>query len=224
MLSSVAWMISPPLIVEVAGHATGHDDIPHQSMAECGIGCAQDALAQHAAMRVHQREGGVVADRADVAEMVGKPLEFREQRPQPDRAIGHDKLQRRLGGLRKRIGIGDRAVARYASGELDGPLETGSGHQPLDALVGVSQPLFQPDHGLPAGGKPEMPGLDDSGMHGTDRDLVQAVAFRRQEAIGRRFRQGVDAISQRESVRPNDRDRARGGYRASLPPIIRTGR
>ena len=62
-------------------------------------------------MRVHQRKGGIVADGADVAEMVGKPLEFGEQRSQPNRAIGHDKFQGRLGGARKRIGIGDGAVA-----------------------------------------------------------------------------------------------------------------
>ena len=176
--------------------------IPHQSMAESGVGCAQDALAQYAAMRVHQGERGVVADRADVAEMVGEPLEFRQQRAQPDCAVRHDKLQRRLGGLRKRIGIGDGAVARYASGELDGALETGAGHQPFDTLVGISQPLFQPDHGFPAGGKPEMSGLDDARMHRTDRNLMQAVAFDRQEAIGRRRRQRVDAISQREAHAP----------------------
>ena len=39
-----------------------------------------------AAMGVHQREGGIVADRADVAEMIGEPLQFRQQRAQPDRA------------------------------------------------------------------------------------------------------------------------------------------
>ena len=68
----------------------------------------------------------------------------------------------------------------------DGALEVGAPHQPFDTLVGISQPLFQPDHGLPAGGKAEMSGLDDSRMHGTDRDLVQAIAFDRQEAVGRR--------------------------------------
>ena len=72
-------MISPPLIVEVAGHATGHDDIPHQSMAECDIGCAQDVLSEHAAESVHQNKRGIVADRSDVAEMVGQPLEFRKK-------------------------------------------------------------------------------------------------------------------------------------------------
>ena len=171
-------MMPLPAVVDVAGHAAGHDDVAHQAMAEGGVGCAQDALAQHAAMGVHQRKGGIVADGADVAEMVGKPLEFRQQRAQPDRAIGHDEFQRRFGRPRKRVGIGDGAVARHASGELDGALEAGAGHQPFDALVGISKPLFQPDHGLAAGGEAEMSGFDDARMHRTDRNLVQAVAFR----------------------------------------------
>ena len=54
--------------------------------------------------------------------------------------------------------------------------------QPLDALVGVAEPLFQPHHRLAVGGEAEMAGLDDAGMHRPDRDLVQAVALRRQEA------------------------------------------
>ena len=47
---------------------------------------AQHLLAQHAAMRVHQGEGGIVADRADIAEVVGDALELGHQRAQPDRA------------------------------------------------------------------------------------------------------------------------------------------
>src|SRR5882762_8302936 len=106
-------------------------------MAERGIGSAQDTLSQHAAMRMNQCEGSVVTDRPDVAEMVGKPLEFRKQRAQPDRAVRHDKLRRRLGSLRKRISIGDGAVTRYASGELNGAIETGAGHEPLNTLVSI---------------------------------------------------------------------------------------
>ena len=77
------------------------------------IGCAQHVLAQHAAKGVHQRKGGIVADPADVAEMVGKPLEFGEQRSEPNRAIGYDKFQGRLGRTRERIGIGNCAVTRH---------------------------------------------------------------------------------------------------------------
>ncbi len=195
-------MISVALVVEVAGHATGHDDIAHQAMTERGVRGAQHGLAQHAAMRMHQREGGVVADGADIAEVIGKPLEFGEQRTEPDRAIGHDEFQCGFGGLRKCVSIGDGAVARHPSGELDGSFKIGSNHEPLDALVGVSQPLLQPDHGLAACGKPEMSGLDDPRVHGTDRDLVHAVALHRQEAVGRRLRSRTDVISQRKSHIP----------------------
>src|SRR5712692_4323859 len=146
-------------------------------------------------MRVDQREGGIVADSADIAEMVGDPLEFCEQGTQPYCAIGYDKFEGRFSRPRKRIGIGNGAVARYASGELDSPLEVSSVHEPLDALVGISQPLFQPDHGLPARGKPEMPRFDDAGMHGPDRNLMQALAFDRKEAVGCRPRHRVDAIA-----------------------------
>ena len=66
----------------------------------------------------------------------------------------------------------------------------------------VSKPLFQPDHGLAAGGKAEMSRLDDTRMHRADRNLVQAVAFRGEETVGRRLRQCVDAISQREAHAP----------------------
>ena len=57
--------------------AARNDRVHHQPMAEGGLGGAQGPLAQDAAMGVHQGEGGVVADRADVADMIGDPLEFR---------------------------------------------------------------------------------------------------------------------------------------------------
>src|SRR5260221_7681509 len=101
-------------------------------------------------MRVHQCEGGIVADRADVAEMIGKPLELRQQSAQPNRAIRYDKLQRRFGRSRKCKSIGDGAVARRAPGELDSALKIGSDHESLNTLVGISEPLFQSDYGLPA--------------------------------------------------------------------------
>ena len=64
------------------------------------------------------------------------------------------------------------------------------------------KPLFQPDHGLAAGGKAEMSGLDDTRMHRADRNLVQAVTFRGEETIGRRLRQRVDAIAQWKTHAP----------------------
>ena len=71
---------------EIGRNAAGHDAVHHQAMAEAGVADAQDMLAQDAAVGVHERERGVVADGADVAEMVGKALELRHQRAQEDRA------------------------------------------------------------------------------------------------------------------------------------------
>ena len=62
-----------------------------------------------------------------------------------------------------------------------------AGHQRLDALMHVAEPLFEPHHGLAIGGEAEMSRLDDAGMHRADRDLVQAFAFRRQKVIGGRL-------------------------------------
>ena len=74
---------------EIGRDAARHDAVHHQPMAEAGVRGAQHALAQDAAMRMHEREGGVVADGADVAEMIGEPLELGHQRAQIDaRAAG----------------------------------------------------------------------------------------------------------------------------------------
>ena len=66
---------------------------------------------------------------------------------------------------------------------------------------GISQPLLEPDHGFTTGGNGNA-GLDDSGMDGADRNLVQAIAFHRQKSVGRCLRQRVDAVSQREAYTP----------------------
>ena len=65
-------------------------------MTESGGGLAQHLLAQHTAMRVHQGEGGIVADSADVAEMVGDTFELSHQGAQPHGSIWNGKTQRRL--------------------------------------------------------------------------------------------------------------------------------
>ncbi|MCY1230220.1 hypothetical protein D9M72_426260 [compost metagenome] len=65
-------------------------------MTEGDVGGAQHTLAQHATMRMHEGEGGVVADRADVAEMVGEPFELGHERAQPDGARRDVELSRSL--------------------------------------------------------------------------------------------------------------------------------
>ena len=135
-------------------------------------------------MRMHERERGVVADGADVAEMVGQPFELRHQRPQIARARRRFDVQRRLDGVGEGDPISDRAVAGRARGKPRRPLDRRAGHQRFDALVHVAEALFEPHHGLAAGGEAEMSRLDDAGVHGTDGNLMQAFAFDRQKRVG----------------------------------------
>ncbi len=55
----------------------------------------------------------------------------------------------------------------------------------------IAEPLLQPHHVLAIGGEAEMTGLDDAGMHGPDRNLVQAFAFDRQKFIRTRLLRGL---------------------------------
>ena len=150
-------------------------------MAEAGVGRAQHALAQDAALRMHEGERGVVADRADVAEMIGEPLELGHQRAQIARARRRFDVERRLDGVGEGDRIGDGAVAGGAPGKPRRLVDGRAGHQRLDALVHVAEALFEPHHGLAVGGEAEMARLDDAGMHRADRNLMQAFAFDRQK-------------------------------------------
>src|SRR6185312_6435696 len=106
-----------PILVEIDRYAARHDTIAHQAMTERAVRRAQHAFAEYAAMSVHQGEGGVVADRTDIAEMVGEPLKLRHQSAQPHRARRWLEFESGFGGARKGIGIGDGAVAGNAAHE-----------------------------------------------------------------------------------------------------------
>ena len=80
-----------------------------------------------------------------------------------------------------------RPASRAACGEV------GAGHQPVDPLVDIAEALLQPDDGLARRGEAEMARLDDAGMHRADRDLMEALAFGRQERIRRRRRHAARA-------------------------------
>ena len=187
---------------QIGGHAAGHDAIAHQPVAETRIGGAQHALAQHAAMGVHERERRVVADRADVAHMVREPFELGHERAQPLCARRDIAAECRLRRPRKGDRIGDRAVAGDPPGELGGAVETGACYQRLDALVGVSETLLEPHDRLAAGGEAEMPWLDDAGVDRTDRDLVQALALGREEDVGRAVARRLRCAAQLRRYRP----------------------
>ena len=134
-------------------------------------------------MGVDEREGGIVADGADVAEVVGEAFQLAHQRAQIDGARRRLEAKRRFHGAGEGDGVGHRAVARHAAGELRRLVQRGAEHQAVYALVHVAQPLLQAHHGLAVAAEAEVTGLDDAGVHGADRDLVQRRADGREERV-----------------------------------------
>ena len=183
--------------IEIGSDTAGHDPIHHQPMTECIVRRPQHMLAQNPAMRVHQRKRRVVADRADIAEMVRQPLQFRHQRAQELRARRRFDAEHRFDRMRKGDAVSDGAVARGTRGEPRRLFDRRAGHQRLDAFVHVAEPLFEPHHGFAAGGEAKMSRLDDSGMHRADRNLMQAFAFDGKEPIGVTNRRRLFARAER---------------------------
>jgi len=157
---------------DITCDAARHDDVHHQAVTERSRGRAQCTLAQDAALRMHEGKRGVVADGADIAEMIGEPLQLRHQRAQIDCAWRRLYLQGRLRGLGESECISNRAVTGRPRGKLCCIFKCRAVHQRLDALVHPAKTLLEPHHMLAIGGEAEMTRLDDPGVDWPDRDLM----------------------------------------------------
>jgi hypothetical protein len=170
-------------VSKIAGHAARYHAIAHQPVTEAGIRHPQHAFPQNGAMGMHQRKGRIVANRADIAEMICQTLQFRHQRAQPDCPRRRHHIARGLCGLGKGQLIGYGAVAADPAREFCCAHEISATHQRFHALVRVAQPCFETDHSLAIGVKPEMAGFDNAGMYRANRNLMNALAFGRQKGI-----------------------------------------
>ena len=106
--------------------AAGHDAIHHEAMAKTPSGAAQHTLTQHAAMRQHDAERRVVADRAEIAEVVGNTLQFGHQGAQPNSAWWRLDAECGFHRASEGVRVGDRAVAGSTTGKACGPLQCGA--------------------------------------------------------------------------------------------------
>ena len=167
-------------------------------MAEAGVRDAQHVLAQDAAVCMDQREGGVIADGADVAQVVGETLQLRHKRAQPHRPHRRLAALRCLYPAREGERIGDRAVAGNPARQSGRVHDRSADHEVVDAFVGVPQSLLQAHDGLAVGGEPEVAGFDDAGVNRADGDLMQRRSFCRKEGVG--IAGGVGPLSFAERV------------------------
>ena len=206
--------------IEIAPDAAGYDAVHHQPVAEALIVLPQHLFAQRRTMREHDREGRVVADGADIAEMIGEPFEFRHQRAQPYGARRRRPAERRLDSAGKGASIGHGRIAGAAAGEARRLFEIGTLDQAFDALMDIAKPFLEPHDGLAVGAEAEMARLDDAGMDRADGDLVNVLPFHRQEGIaGRRFRRWMTCAERRADapsavVEPGPPVRQAGGNKA----------
>ena len=92
-------------------------------------------------------------------------------------------------------------------------------HQRLDALVHITEPLLQPHDMFAIGGETKMPRLDNAGVHGADRNLVQALTLSGKEHVRRRFLRGLlPAERMRNIPEPEIKPRPRVGRAICLRP------
>ena len=136
-----------------------------------------EAVAAHPAeIRGGGLIGDVAGDGAEIAEVIGEPLEL--ERDAAD-GLGPRRLLRprqRLDGAAVSPTVADHRVARDRFGDQHraGPVELLE--QPLDSAMLVSQHDVELEHLLPQGLVPEMPWLDDPGVDRAHRDLVHVLA------------------------------------------------
>ncbi|OIQ72452.1 hypothetical protein GALL_459230 [mine drainage metagenome] len=92
-------------------------------MTKGQINRPQRALAQRTAVRQHHRESSIVADRANVAEVVCQTLQLCHHCPQRCGAGRHRGVQRRLDRAGKAPLVGNGAIARNPPGDLRAPFQ-----------------------------------------------------------------------------------------------------
>ncbi len=162
-------------------------------MAEQPMVQSQPVFLQAQKLREAEGEGGIVAQSAEVAQMIGHALAFQHQRAQQQGPRRYLDPARRLDRVGVGPGVGAGRVAGNAAHQTRTLRHIGTDEQLFDALVLVTQALLQAQHALADDGKPEVARLDDAGMNGADRNFVRALAADLDEIVvtGRILESGV---------------------------------
>ena len=152
------------------------DRAPQQPRPEQLVLQPDETLAQRLRPAGRDGERDVGRQRADIGDVVVDALELQQHHPQRAGAGGTVDAGETLDGVR----VGQRVTDRRVAGDRFGEEQPVTPRQPLEALLGalvhVEQPKLQVQHGLAGDAKPEVPGLDDAGVHGPHRHLEHTFA------------------------------------------------
>src|SRR5579871_1590803 len=154
-------------------------------------------------MSVDQRKRRIVADGADIAEVIGDAFEFGHDAAQDGGARRRFNAERCLNCEREREAERDCRIARYSRYDARCLGEGCAGQQGIDALVHITKAFLEPRYGFAIGREAEMTRLDNAGMHRADRDLVEAVSVHSLEfIIGRVATRARDPRTERSVEAP----------------------
>src|SRR5207247_2472202 len=185
---------------QIPRDAAGDDSVHQVAVAEESRVSPQQVFLEPPELGKTERKRDVVAEVAEVAEVVGDALELEQdaaQRKRPGRRLSPGGAFDRH---RVRPGVGDRGVAGHAAGELRPLFQRHLLEAFLDAFVLVAEPLLKPQDLFADDREAEVPWLDRARVDRTDRDLVHAFALDRDERIAVRALseagRGVDVLAE----------------------------
>jgi hypothetical protein len=163
------------LVAQFGG--AGPDGPAQQSVAGQLAGQAQQPLAECQGAGMGDAVAHVVAESAEVGDVVGDTFDFQEQGSQAGRVLGYLDPQGVFDGLAVSQVVADRAVAGYTFGEGDSVADGSPFEELFDAAVDEPQAGFHLEDGLAHDGETEVAGFDEPGVDGADGDFVHAWSF-----------------------------------------------
>ena len=168
---------------KVDARASRHDEVHEVALSQRVFGGAQQLFLEPRELGESDSKARVIAQRAEVAQVIRKTLQLQGKRSQPCCTRRYARSAHTF----ERLTIGPRECDSRIAGDPRGQpvaFEQGQlGESPLDALVHISEVLLEPENLFAHDGKAEMARLDDARMHRSDRNLVHALAFDRHKRV-----------------------------------------
>ena len=182
LVGGAADQVEVRLLVQVG--AADADPAAEQPVPRQCLVVAQQVLAQPLRVRVRDAIADVVGDGAQVVDVVVQPLGLEQERAdRPGSGIDLD-AEGVLDGKDVGQGVAHGGVAADPLRQFDALRGRAPLEQLLDPAVQEPQPGLHLQDGLADHREPEVAGLDEARVDGSDRDLVDAVTLDRDERVG----------------------------------------
>ncbi len=180
------------------------------------------------AVRGRGQEADVARQRPDIPRVVRQPFQLQRhaaQRLRPQRRLGPGQ---RLDCLAVCGRVAHRAITGHLLHQVDRALVRPAHQGPLHPAMLIAQGDLQVKDVLAVTLEAEVPGLDDAGVDGPDRDLVDLMALDAEEIGSGRRDGGLDDLGSRprpgvvsRAIGPVEPDRLEPGVPArDQPPLL----